>query len=49
MSCAAMVCDDVHYHLEAFLVGFGDIFLVLGIAAEARVDAVVVTAGITVV
>ena len=46
---AAVVGDDVHYDLEAFLVCLGNIFLVLGIAAETGVDAVVVAAGVAVV
>ena len=46
---ATVVGHDVHYHFQTLLVGFGDIFPVLGIAAETWVDAVVVATGIAVV
>ena len=45
----AVVGNDVHYHLHALLMGLLDIFLVLGIAAETRVDTVVIPTSVAVV
>ena len=49
MVCAAVVGDDVHNDLQPLLVGFGDIFLVLGVATETGINAIVVSASVAVV
>ena len=49
MVSTAVVRHYVHDHLQALIVGPGNIFLVLGIASETRIDPVVVTAGIAMV
>ena len=49
MRCTAMICDNVHNHLDALSVAVCNKAAVVLIAAETAVDVVVVGAGVAVV
>ena len=49
MSGTAVVCDNVHDDLDAFRMGLVHHLLVEGVVAEARVDVIVIAAGIAVI